>query len=130
MNEEGAEKFRNLMVPAGQREASVVTPANLPPSTRRPGRIVIFVSFFAVGLVPPFSTFFLQVLDTFGVQLAHLSPNSVVILAIFTHFCEMFILRAGGKRKGSDEVKVVGCCNFRLWEGLNELYIPQVLRSK
>ena len=68
-----------------------MTPANFPPSTRRPGRIVIFVSFVAAGLVLPFSTFLLQVLYTFGVQLAHLSPNSVVILSIFAHFCEMFV---------------------------------------
>ena len=133
-----------MMVPAGQQEASVVMPASFPPSTRRPGRTVIFVSFVATGLVPPFLTFLLQVLDTFGIQLAHLSPNSVVILAIFAHFCEMFVgvlpsvalfrhffvLRAAGKRKGSDEVEVVGCCNFRLQEGLGNIYIPQVLRSK
>ena len=80
------------------------------------------MSFVAAGLVPPFLTFFLQVLDTFGVQLAHLSPISVVTLAIFAHFCEIFVgvpplvtlfrhffvLRAAGKRNGSDEVEVVG----------------------
>ena len=122
----------------------MVTPANFPPSMRRPGRIVIFMSFVDAGLVPPFSTFHLQVLDTFGIQLAHLSPNSVVILAIFAHFCEMFvgvppsvtlfwhffILRAVRKKKGYDEVEVVGCFNFRLREGLSDVYIPQVLRSK
>ena len=75
MNEEGAEKVRKLMVPARQRGVSVVMPASYMPSTRRPGRIVVFVSFIAGGLVPPFSAFLLQVLDTFGVQLAHLSPK-------------------------------------------------------
>ena len=37
VNEEGAEKVRKLMVPAGQWEVSVVTPASLPPFARRPG---------------------------------------------------------------------------------------------
>ena len=91
VNEEGAEKVRKLMVLAGQREASVVSPVSFPPSTDWPERIVIFMAFVAAGLVPPFSTFFLQVLDTFGIQLVHLSPNSVVILAIFAHFWEMFV---------------------------------------
>ena len=79
----------------------------------------------------------MQVLDTYGVQLAHLSPNSVVILAVFAHLCEMFvgvppsvalfrhffILQAVGKKKGSDDVEVVGCCNFRPREGVSDAYI-------
>ena len=80
------------MVPAGQRRASVVTPATHPPAPRGPRQIVIFASFVAVGLVPPFSAFFMQVLDTYGIQLAHLSPNSVVILSVFTHLCEIFVV--------------------------------------
>ena len=64
-----------MMVPEGQQEASVVRPVSYPPVTNQPERIVIFVSFMAAGLVPPFSTFFLQILDTFGIQMAHLSPN-------------------------------------------------------
>ena len=91
VNEEAADKVRKLMVPEGQRGASVVTPVSFPPVTDRPECIVLFTSFMAAGLVPPFSTFFLQILDTFGIQMAHLSPNSVVILAIFAHFCEMFV---------------------------------------
>ena len=90
-NEEAAEKIRKLLVPEGQQGASVVTLANFPPATTIPGRIVLFVSFVAAGLVPPFSTFLLQVLDTYGVQLVHLSPNSVVVLAVFAHLCEMFM---------------------------------------
>ena len=45
----------------------MVSPASFPPTTDRPERIVIFVSFVAAGLVPLFSTFFLQVQDTFGI---------------------------------------------------------------
>ena len=116
---------------------------NFPPVIDRLERVVIFISFVAVGLVPPSSTFFLQILDTFGIQMAHLSPNSVVILEIFAHFCEMFVgvppsvalfrhffvLRPAGKKRGFSTTDVTGCCNFRLRDGLAELYIPQVLQS-
>ena len=74
-NEEAADKIRKLLVPEGQAGAVVVTPASLTPATTVPGRIVLFTSFVAAGLVPPFSTFFLQVLETYGIQLAHLSPT-------------------------------------------------------
>ena len=126
MNEEATDKVRKLMVPEGQRGASVVTPANFPPATDRLGRIVLFTSYVAAGLVPPFSTFFLQILNTFGIQLVHLSPNSVVILAVFAHFCEMFVgvppsvtlfrhffvLRPAGKKRGSSTADIASCCNF------------------
>ena len=56
----------------------VVTSASLTPTTTVPGRIVLF-------------TFFLQVLETYGIQLVHLSPNSVVVLAVFAHLCKMFM---------------------------------------
>jgi hypothetical protein len=87
VNEEAANKVRKMMVPEGQREALVVRPASFPPLTNRPERIILFASFVAARLVPPFSTFFLQILDTFGIQLVHLSPNSVVTLAVFAHLC-------------------------------------------
>ena len=51
-------------------------------------------------------------------------PPSV---ALFRHF---FILQAAGKKKGSDDVEVVGCCNFRLRKGFGDAYIPQVLHGK
>ena len=68
----------------------------------------------------------------------------MVILAIFAHICEtfvgvlslvalfrhFFILRADGKKRGSSDVGIAGCYNFQLRDGLAELYIPQVLRSK
>ncbi|XP_062227353.1 uncharacterized protein LOC133925440 [Phragmites australis] len=50
-------------------------PASFPPTTTRPGRIVLFMSFVVAGLVPPFSTFLLQVLETYGIQLAPELPG-------------------------------------------------------
>ena len=143
-NEEAADKIRKLMVPEGQEGAVVVSPASLTPVTTIPGWIILFTSFAAAGLVPPFSTFFLQVLETYGIQLVHLSPNSVVVLAVFAHLCEMFVgvapsvsllrhffvLRPVGKKRGHSTADVAGCCNLRLRDGLGDQYIPQVLRSK
>jgi hypothetical protein len=43
------------------------------------------------GLVPPFSPFFLAILETYGIQAIHLHPKSVILLAVFTYACEAWI---------------------------------------
>ena len=47
-----------------------------------------FSSSVAVGLVPPFSDFFYEVLDHYGLQALHLHPNYVLLLSIFAYYCE------------------------------------------
>jgi hypothetical protein len=37
------------------------------------------------------SSFFLTLLEYYGLQLQHLSPNSIMLVAIFIQFCEMFV---------------------------------------
>jgi hypothetical protein len=44
-----------------------------------------------VGLVPPFSPFFLVILETYGIQAIHLHPKSVTLLVVFTYACEAWI---------------------------------------
>jgi hypothetical protein len=44
-----------------------------------------------VGLIPPFSRFFHEVLDFYEIHALHLAPNAVMTLAIFAHLCEMFV---------------------------------------
>jgi hypothetical protein len=41
--------------------------------------------------VPPFSPFFLAILETYGIQAIHLHPKSVTLLAVFTYACEAWI---------------------------------------
>jgi hypothetical protein len=41
-------------------------------------------------LVPPLSSF-LTLLEYYGLQLQHLSPNSIALVAIFVHLCEMYV---------------------------------------
>jgi hypothetical protein len=48
------------------------------------------LSVFA-GLVPPFSPFFLAILETDGIQAIHLHPKSITLLAVFAYACEAWI---------------------------------------
>ena len=63
------------------------------PATEEPveGDAVIFHDFCAAGLVPPFSEFFLAVLETYGLHMLHLHPNAVVTLSLFAYACEAYV---------------------------------------
>jgi hypothetical protein len=54
------------------------------------GKFVLFVSYLFCGLALPISPLFLLLLEEFGLQLQHLTPHSILQVAIFVHFCEMF----------------------------------------
>ncbi|KAE8799932.1 hypothetical protein D1007_24629 [Hordeum vulgare] len=43
------------------------------------------------GLVSPFSPFFTTILNHYGIQALHLQPNSVLLLSVFTFYCEAFV---------------------------------------
>ena len=51
----------------------------------------IFLHTLYAGRVPPFSDFLLAILEVYQIQLLHLHPNSILILAIFAYFCETYI---------------------------------------
>jgi hypothetical protein len=57
----------------------------------RPGNFVFFVAYALARLVPPMSSFFLMLLEYYRLQLQHLSPNSIALVAIFVHLCEMYV---------------------------------------
>jgi hypothetical protein len=57
----------------------------------RPGDFIFFVAYALAGLVPPQSSFFLTLLEYYGLQLQHLSRNSIALVAIFIHLCEMYV---------------------------------------
>jgi hypothetical protein len=52
---------------------------------------VLFTSYISCGLALPISSFFLLLLEEFGLQLQHLTPHSILQAATFVHLCEMFI---------------------------------------
>jgi hypothetical protein len=51
----------------------------------------LFTSYISCGLALPISPFFLLLLEKFGLQLQHLTHNSILQAAIFVHLCEMFV---------------------------------------
>jgi hypothetical protein len=57
----------------------------------RPRDFIFFVAYALARLVPQLSSFFLTPLEYCGLQLQHLSPNSIALVAIFVHLCEMFM---------------------------------------
>jgi hypothetical protein len=57
----------------------------------RSGNFVFFAAYALARLVPPLSSFFLTLLEYYGLQLQHLSPNSIALVAIFVHLCEMYM---------------------------------------
>jgi hypothetical protein len=59
--------------------------------SRGAGDARVFFCFFVVGMVPPMSLFLHAVLITYGVVLAHLHSNSLLVLAIFQHLCEALV---------------------------------------
>ena len=52
---------------------------------------VVFRDFVERGLALPVSEFFFALLQFLGIQLHHLTPQSILYLSIFTHFCEAFL---------------------------------------
>ena len=55
------------------------------------GELVTFHDFSVMGLLPPFSDFFIAVLEAFGRHMLHLHLNAVLILATFAHASEAFV---------------------------------------
>jgi hypothetical protein len=55
------------------------------------GEFVLFNSYITCRLVPPISSFFLLLVEEFSLQLQHLTPHSDLLVAVFTHFMEMFV---------------------------------------
>jgi hypothetical protein len=53
--------------------------------------IVTFYHFAERGLALPTYSFFRGHLYFYGLELHHLNPNSICHIAIFIHFCEVFL---------------------------------------
>nr|CAE05290.2 OSJNBa0084N21.8 [Oryza sativa Japonica Group] len=108
------------------------------PAPRYPGRSVFFLPFAMAGLVPPFSSFFMDVLEFYDLQMAHLTPNAVMTLGIFAHLCEMFIGVRPSLRlfrwfftvQPVSPPSVVGGCYFQPRGPVLNRYIPCFLRKK
>ena len=90
MNLEGTAKVARMAATEfNENGATVCQPATITPQDPRDARL--FMCFVAAGLVPPASLFFLSVVASFGLHVAHLTPNAMITLAIFQHLCEGFV---------------------------------------
>jgi hypothetical protein len=50
-----------------------------------------FTAYALVGLVHMFSSFFFTLLETYGLQLQHLMPHSITLVAVFMHLYKMYV---------------------------------------
>jgi len=124
---------RRLLGWSAQETAWGIRAGSLPLGNLRAGEFVLFISHISTGLGLPISSFFLLLLEDFGLQLQHLTPHSILLTAIFVHLCEMFVgvrpcvllfrqffqLVKSGKSK--DEV---GAYYFQSRSDLRSPYIP------
>jgi hypothetical protein len=103
------------------------------------GEFILFNSYIMCGLVPPISSFFLLLLEEFGLQLQHLTPYSVLLMAVFAHFMEMFvgvhpcttIFRHFYALVGTGRCKrEIGAYYFQLRHGMANSYITAFSSSK
>jgi hypothetical protein len=103
------------------------------------GEFILFNSYAMCGLVTPISSFFLLLLEEFGLQLHYLTPHSVLLVAVFAHFMEMFmgvrpcttIFRYFYTLVGTGRSKrEVGAYYFKLRHGMANSYISAFSSSK
>ena len=131
--EEELNTVRCLLGWSVQETAWGIRAGSVPLGNLCAGEFVLFISHISTGLGLPISSFFLLLLEDFGLQLQHLTPHSILLTAIFVHLCEMFVgvrpcvllfrhffqLVKSGKSK--DEV---GAYYFQTRSDLRSPYIP------
>ena len=123
------EKVRRMAASAtNEHGATVLKPADNSFGDFYP----IFMHTLFAGLVPPFSDFFLAILERYQIQVLHLHPNSILVLAIFTYLCEAYIgipplvdlFRSFYALRFTANKERSGCVSFRIAEGMKGTYIP------
>jgi len=61
------------------------------PPKQREGPYITFLAFVRVGVNFLLSRFTEEVLDSYGIRLGNLVPNSIVMLATFAYLCEALV---------------------------------------
>ncbi|KAJ1256212.1 hypothetical protein BS78_K065100 [Paspalum vaginatum] len=90
-SEENLNRVRRLLGWTDAERCDNVRAGSLPHRNLQPGEFVLFVPYLYCGLGILISSFFMLLLEAFGLQLQHLTPHSILHAAIFAHFCEMFV---------------------------------------
>jgi hypothetical protein len=134
------DSVRRLLGWTAPAQAGKVRAGKIPLRDLAAGEFILFNSYIMCGLVPPISSFFLLLLEEFGLQLHHLTPHSVLLMAVFAHFMEMFVgvrpcttifkyfytLVGTGKAKHGE----IGAYYFQLRHGMADSYIAAFSSSK
>jgi hypothetical protein len=89
--EEALDSMRRLLEWGSPAFVGRIRVGTTPLGNLAAGEFVLFVSYLFCGLALPISPFFLLLLEEFELQLQHLTPHSILQVAIFVHFCEMFV---------------------------------------
>jgi hypothetical protein len=63
----------------------------IPLTDLQPGEMDLFTSYALAGFVLPTSSFFLTLLETYGLQLHHLTLHVLTLVVVFIQLCEMYI---------------------------------------
>jgi hypothetical protein len=130
---------RHLLGWTAPERAGKIRAGNIPLRDLAVGEFILFNSYAMCGLVPPISSFFLLLLEEFSLQLHHLAPHSILLVAVFAHFMEMFVgvrpctaifrhfyaLVGTGRSK-----RKVGAYYFQLRHGMANSYISAFSSSK
>ena len=111
---------------------TTVHPGTTLPSTLPRNSYQFFCRSIIAGLVPLFSSFFMAVLDHYGIQPLHLRPDSYLLLSIFSFYCEGFLgvkpsvalLRCLRSLDEGPRTRLAGCVSFALGEGLGDRFPP------
>jgi hypothetical protein len=133
------DSMRRLLGWSAPAQAGKIRAGKIPLRDLAAGEFVLFNSYIMCGLVPPVSSFFLLLLEEFGLQLHHLTLHSILLVAVFAHFMEMFmgvcpcttIFRHFYTLVGTGRSKrEVGAYYFQLWHGMANSYIATFSSSK
>jgi len=111
------------------------------PPREEPQEIVAFLSFVLRGFAIPASDFFCGLLHYWGVQVHHLTPNSILHISIFVHLCEAYLgiephfdlfrhLFHLKPQPRSSSIDTIGGAGLQLRQGLGLKYIPYKLSGK
>jgi hypothetical protein len=87
-NEESLKGVRLLTGWTDPRRAVRICPTTWPTQPLEGDEVVMFMPYLMVGFMFPPSSFLKLVLETYGLQLTHLMPNSMFALSVFIYLCE------------------------------------------
>src|SRR5664279_5027757 len=136
---EAVDKLRHIVASVmNEWGPTTVRPGSTMPANLAVTEYPLFIHTLFAGLVPPFSPFFLAVLEHYQIQLLHLQPNSIVILAVFAFFCEAYLgvlpsvalFRCFYSLRTTAGEQCSGCVSFRFSDAMASKIIPLEVRKK